>query len=409
MNSAQDIHICGICRAEFSDILEFLKHKKDCFIGGLANVVPQSGQLKIQEAVETTPEVQIPVLNSSSNYNLWTSESLSNNFQTFIGNHGESLSCSTTAQSDLHEKLILTNFAQYSSAEDTISLSVDHATDGLKYNAYPSPSSASQNFLQNAFTQSVPRSLPKEETSFQSGFRRQSHTDKISTDDIAVYIVSPKSFASSVIKPQVAQNLADNVIAKSHETSLHENISYTVANPNDELNGLKKAVYPMGKSVPVQASLPESSACIYTESSLLSSSATSTPCPEDLEVGQISASVLGQQPLEAPHNSGRTFVNDKSSLSTTTGDSPSNYANLQASVESVKCMVAAVEPLQGHSKTLLSYIRQNTASAPTVVGSSRESIKRRVSLEKRERLQGLSDDLLASFNNAEVIKTGISL
>ncbi|GFR94946.1 zinc finger protein 64 homolog [Elysia marginata] len=402
LNSAQDIHICGICRTEFSDIFQFLKHKKESCSGGLGNVISQSGQLKAQEPIKATNNLPIPMLRSLSNYNLWTSEiTPSINFQ----NQEDSSAYNNKGQPELHEKLTFKNNVQSSNLEETVSFSADHGVEGIKNYAYSNPSSASQNHLESRpiISQSVPHSLLKGETSFQYSLRQQDK--KVSTDDIAVYIVSPKSFASSVIKPKIFQNPAYrssyNVDARQYGSSFYEKDKYSVVDSKHELNECSSVQRDSYHASTAQAILPENSACLYTENSLPSSSDTSTPCPEDLEVGQISASVLGQQPLQAPQNSGRTLISGKNGP-VKVGDSSLTSTSVILSGESGTASIAtATKHYQPHDESVVSYIRQNTASAPTVVGSSRERIKRKLSVEKRERLQGLSDDLLASSYNAE--------
>ena len=412
-NNVQDIHICGLCRMEFSDILDFLKHKKDSCYAGQETSLPQPVQLEVQEPSEATKEPQAPVVNSSLNHNQWTNGSLSNtSVQTVIGNQRDSLLFSTTAQPELHEKLILTNFPLNSKEEDTASSSIDHSSDGLKHYVHPSPS-ASHKLFEKSITKSLPHNLPlKNNLSFhssQSILNQDSHADKISTDGVAVYIVSPKSFASSMKKTRDFENPPCNPISKLFEPSLHGNSHKIVLGSNDELLGLKRTVHSSsGKDIQHQVAnqslSPKNSACFYTEGSVPSGSDTSTPCPEDLEVGQISASVLGQQHPQVPQGLGRSFVTEKSGSSSKAGNSPSNSGNLPASYESgAACTSSNMEPAVVRCKTLVSYIRQNTASAPTIVGCSRQRIKSRVNAEKRERLQGLSDDVLASLHNAEVL------
>lgn len=399
MAPGQDIHICGVCRAGFSHVWEFIKHKNE--FCPVSNVVPPSALSNIQSSQQAASDAQTPLLNVRTN------ESLQNwqcSIQTVTGNQEDPSSYRDKEQLELQEQVqpIFTNIVPSSTIEHAVSLTSSHAAEGSSYFSYPKPNcgSAHQNHPQNTSAHSLPSNLPKHDVILQHNLKDQNK--KVLSDNIAVYIVSPKSFASSVTKPKVFQDLKSGVAKNLHESGVFENDDFVTISSKDILVELKQRECISSETDSYQAPavhvlMPDLTSGVYTDSSLPSGSDNSTPCPEDLEVGQISASVLRQSPQQAPQSSGEAFASDKNNSCVKFEVAPNHH---NSSNLIVPCTIASS---QSQSKSTVSYSRQTTVSAPTVVAPAMGKNERKISLEKRERLKGLSDDLLASFYQAEAV------
>ncbi|GFO43500.1 Zinc finger protein 64 [Plakobranchus ocellatus] len=392
--NSQDIHICGSCRTEFSDILEFIQHKKNSCGSREINVHPQASQLTVQETAEEKTDTE----SSSATYTVKASDSLSSNIPVAIGSHEEpeSLHHKTFFMSDSPENGVLTSEAINSTGDHTVYLPLEQLCKGdnsmVRYYPYQSFSPGTQvsqnkNCLQLRQNKtSEEESMPSQPNSSQKG-----QADRFSTDGIAVYIVSPKSFASTAITPQETLHSNCHVqVSKASDMSVQRETTRTVVSMKNGLSGYEQAKKLCLKMECRPSCAQDSSRCIFPESGLASGSDNSTPCPEDLEVGQISASMLEQQAPRAPQGSGRTFPSGNSSSSAAAENSPNTSNQFPPYTDTGSACTVTVSLPAAH-RAGLSYIRQNTASAPTVVSFTDER-------EKRGRLQGLSDDLLENLN-----------
>ncbi|KAK0051444.1 zinc finger protein 64 isoforms 1 and 2 [Biomphalaria pfeifferi] len=415
MATVQDIHICGGCRLEFSDILKFIAHKEQCssssrtprfnaqnllkgksqhfltqFLQQHSTPIEVSQECEVGSKLQQQTECATPQFN----YNSTISDGL---LSTMVGPVLPHLSVPFSSVdhnlvSNSNHKNLITWQVKERTKEDILTL---HS--------------------------SVTRSENLQECSGENNARMSPRrsAESISFEDIAVYVVSPKSFNASG-KDRCVLDFKSNAQEK-----IGSGITFTIDPTLDQATGFNSLVSSdqnctmsqvMVKSVnhpyvnqtvqqeiscatdPIGlATLPMSAinSKYFLEMDLTTVSESSTPCPEDLEVGQISAAML----VGGSRHGSQRVISDSSQIKNVSTDSSYIVSGSGGSVDSV----TVIKTSPGLGLTAQEYIRDKTASAPIIKDVCKT---RRISLEKRERLQGVSDDLMSCspYLNTETSK-----
>ncbi|KAH9502615.1 hypothetical protein Btru_073931 [Bulinus truncatus] len=234
----------------------------------------------------------------------------------------------------------------------------------------------------------------------------------ISFDDIAVYVVSPKSFTSSgneqcefnirkncqskinneaayLVQPAFSRSdtFTSKVSAANNSKATNSDEAVTASSNQLYNTSVLHLQAPCSNASQISQLLPLSTSHpkYLIDSEITAASEGSTPCPEDLEVGQISAAMLGDRSQHCPkrpkvETSKSENVSAGSSYSSSSSGWPGDSASFTKAFHD-QCL------------NVPEYIRDNTASAPIMKNAV--CSKRKISVEKRERLQGVSDDLLS--------------
>ncbi|XP_059167833.1 uncharacterized protein LOC131949839 [Physella acuta] len=356
MDGILDVHICGACRLEFSDIFQFINHKKECYLSNMSSLQPSVNSLdpdkKMTQFSAAGARGQICYSNQSD---------------------VPSGKKSSVKQKSNRPRNVTTTLPLSSTPAGVSHSLLSLSSHSTTQPGHKKSSSRTQNNL-TQITEPGNECLYKKRSSTR-------HVKGISTDDIAVYVVSPNSFASSI------KDECDRLDSQKHlcsrnlwsvSTVDHNSCTqdlYTSNLPKPQGSCIKTedftshSQFDTNHSCGIDTPLSQHSDRVQIFTSdvdVTSDSHGSTPCPEDLEVGQISAAMLGRK---------------------ITPEMPRSLMGLSQNVSTVSQASDSI------SHKVPDYIRENTASAPIMNVDAKT--RRRVSVEKRERLQGVSDDLLS--------------
>lgn len=430
-----DIHICGGCRSEFTDICKFIQHKKECYLSvtrcqrQLPELMPAAGQC-IQHLHPDGLELQLPVSDFQSEPYSQSSAASDHLESADQATEQVSLPCSQTEADHLLPDCAAGR-DQFSYALNSALVSEHKNLDTATAYTYPwsadpeavdepvsitAEHGVSENEIMLVTDSVLRRKHPmKSESSVDDS---RNHVD-IVADNIAVYVMSPKSFASSVrTRPKFSLDSRSKPLSEFSTGSLWTDSQSDSDQQNHVLDALAGVVtssstnskrslvsFDAGEQHQDLMFVPHDStgiqiagSCFYSDAELALGSNTSTPCPEDLEVGQISAAMFGKK--NQPEDFKMAFSVGPSHVINTTTELAQDHCrtSFQNSTSSISQSDLCDKMLMDDIDGVQEYIRENTASAPIIkVKKSLDVLgRRRISLEKRERLQGVSDDLLSS-------------
>ncbi|XP_005090389.1 uncharacterized protein LOC101850925 [Aplysia californica] len=454
-----DIHICGGCRSEFSDIEKFICHKRRCVLVRSGKVLPktlQTPQSQGCSSVYSRSEQQLSSLSmhNDSLYVVAKSSSLelrAGDAEAIHYDSGQYKIDTAFSEGDaLKEISNQSSLPNLSSAEwlrfSSSMPSASQNSQVLSHNVHAWPQKECslpetmlphEHLYVSQVTPVAGEKIMADDTLSQSGkvvpgclhhsSEESQGTSSKDHPDIDVYVVDSQTFGT---KSQSQQNV--NVQTQCHEAE-HKRLPWPATSASTDEPGCTlesfsamnykhlgyidetpsvASAHHLAPNHEISNSLYIDEASDQTESisqeqvvnanglhvcekDTGSYSDSSTPCPEDLEVGQISAAMAGQ---ENQQHSLKTLLGVNRQLKQKLP--PCNPSEAEISGISFLPNSSISMDVNFHvpQSNLTCYIRENTASAPitktdTQVESKTETKK---TLEKRERLRGVSDDLLSS-------------
>ena len=407
----EDIHICGRCRNEFRDIRLFLNHKKECeklkpqcSINDAKMIQCQSNVSFAKPLLACFPceEDNVFLVSKSSFYkqgvnngdtaNLESRQNTTGNFES-VTSHNKLSDLSVQIHSDDKGDTLNQYFSplpctstnstkflkalNYVVTSDNLPTNKESIPQSLIKSEHLYPLQVNRMEIETSLVNDNSNALDSLTADLLLSKQKEDHYEnKINETEIEVHFVGKGCTTQNF--EEVSLNSLDSshfhIATKDNEKDIHF---------NNTLNNIESGQ--MQHNANVNS---------HGQQDIESYSDSSTPCPEDLEVGEISAAIAGQ---ENQHSCLKSLLGMNKRLEKNKPNVMIENLQCDSNISYVHCDNNE-EGILKANPSYSTYIRKNTASAPITKNKGRSVGKSSVkkSQEKRERLQGVSDDLLIS-------------